>query len=96
MKAEAVDHCYNVGTGVRTSIKELAEAIIKLTGTNQEIEFVPEGQTFVKNRIGCPAQAQADLGFTAETGLEEGLSRLVEWRRSHIDQVEARRARAAQ
>ena len=96
MKAEAVDRCYNVGTGVRTSIKELAEAIIKLTGTNQGIEFVPEGQTFVKNRIGCPARAQADLGFTAETGLEEGLSRLVEWRRSHIDQVEARRAQAAQ
>lgn len=96
MKAEAVDRCYNVGTGVRTSIKELAEAIIRLTGTNQGIEFVPEGQTFVKNRIGCPDQAQVDLGFRASIGLEEGLKHLIDWRHSHIDQVEARRARAAQ
>lgn len=96
MKAETVDRFYNVGTGLRTSIKELAEMIIRLTGTNQAIEYVPEGQTFVKNRIGSPERAKADLGFAAGVGLEEGLEQLIEWRRTHIDQVDARRVEAAQ
>lgn len=96
MKAETTDRFYNVGTGLRTSIKELAEMIVRLTGTNQPIEYVPEGQTFVKNRIGCPEQAREEIGFDAEVALEDGLRALIDWRRDHIAEVEARRAQAAQ
>ncbi|MFN7185112.1 MAG: NAD-dependent epimerase/dehydratase family protein [Alphaproteobacteria bacterium] len=95
MKAEIADRFYNVGTGVRTSIKELTEKILKLTGSTIPIEYVPEGQTFVKNRIGCPRRATKDIGFTAKISLDEGLRQLIEWRRGHMDQVVARRNKVA-
>ena len=54
MKADTVDEFYNVGTGIRTTIKELAEAVLEITGSDVGIRYEPGGQTFVKNRIGEP------------------------------------------
>ncbi|MBY0421281.1 MAG: NAD-dependent epimerase/dehydratase family protein [Parvularculaceae bacterium] len=95
MRADTVDRFYNVGTGVRTSLKELAEMIVGLTGTNQKIQYAPRSQaTLVRNRIGSPVRARKEIGFDAKIPLEEGLKSLIEWRRKHIDQVDARRRRA--
>lgn len=91
MKADVVDAFYNVGTGIRTSIKELAETILGIMGSSQSVQYEPSGLTFVKNRIGCPKKAQNEIGFKASINLEEGLKRLIKWRNQHIDQVEARR-----
>jgi UDP-glucose 4-epimerase len=83
MRADKVDRFYNVGTGRRTSLKELAEMLLQLTGSNQEIKYAPRSQaTLVRNRIGSPKRAAAEIGFTAEIDLAEGLSRLIEWRRT--------------
>jgi len=95
MKTDVVDRSYNVGTGKRTSIKELAEMLVRLTGTNQPIEYEPGGQTFVKNRIGSPKLAAEDIGFEATVDLEDGLGALIEWRDSHKAEVAARRARSS-
>ncbi len=95
MKAETVDQFYNVGTGKPTTIKELAEMLLRLTGSNQSIHYEPGGLTFVKNRIGCPRKASAEVGFTAEVGLEEGLRALISWRDAHKTEVESRRQKAA-
>lgn len=93
MKAETVDSFYNVGTGRRTSLKELAERLIALTGCQQPIRYAPRSQaTLVRNRIGSPKKASQEIGFTAEIGLDEGLRRLIEWRASHKAEVAARRA----
>ena len=91
MKADVVDAFYNVGTGIRTSIKELAETILGIMGSSQSVQYEPSGLTFVKNRIGCPKKAENEIGFKASINLEEGLKRLIKWRNQHIDQVEARR-----
>lgn len=92
MKAETVDSFYNVGTGKRTSLKELAERLIVLTGCQQPIRYAPRSQaTLVRNRIGSPKKASQEIGFTAEIGLDEGLRRLIEWRASHKAEVAARR-----
>lgn len=96
MQADASDQCYNVGTGKRTSLKELAEMLINLTGFNGSIQYAPRSQaTLVRNRIGSPKKATADLNFTAEIELREGLERLIEWRAGHKAEVEARRRAAA-
>ncbi|MDC1164924.1 NAD-dependent epimerase/dehydratase family protein [Gammaproteobacteria bacterium] len=88
MQSTAVNENYNVGTGIRTSLKELAEMIVKLTGSSKEIEYKPRSQaTLVKNRIGCPKKASEDIDFVASIDLEEGLLRLIEWRKSHIELV---------
>ncbi len=95
MRAETVDRFYNVGTGVRTTVKELAELILRLSGSNLPIRYEPADRVFVKNRIGCPKQAAAELDFTAEVPLDEGLRELIAWRDAHKAEVETRRQRAS-
>ncbi|MDR1012250.1 MAG: NAD-dependent epimerase/dehydratase family protein [Coxiellaceae bacterium] len=91
MKASTVDQFYNVGTGIRTTIKELAEMILKITDSNLSIQYEPNGLTFVKNRIGCPRKAITEIGFNAETKLSDGLKQLIEWRKKYTDEVKMRR-----
>jgi len=85
---------YNVGRGIKTSIKELTELILRITGSDLPILYEPAGQTFVTNRVGDPAEAERDLGFIWNVDLEEGLTRLIEWRKSYIDEVRKRRKKA--
>lgn len=92
MRADVTGHCYNVGRGIGTSIKELAELLIRLSGSDARIHYEPAGQTFVTNRIGSVEAAERDLGFRWRIDLEEGMKRLIEWRRADVQAVEARRA----
>jgi len=94
MKSEATDSFYNVGTGIKTSIKQLAEKILEVTGSDLKIEYKPGGLTFVKNRVGCPKKASAEIDFTAQVMLAEGLQKLIDWRASDIEAVEMRRKKA--
>jgi len=82
MKSVAVDRFYNVGTGTRTSLHELAQSLLRLTGCDRPINYAQHNRaTLVRNRVGSPLRASRELGFVAETPLEEGLHRLIEWRR---------------
>jgi UDP-glucose 4-epimerase len=95
MRAGVVDRFYNVGTGKRTSLKELAEMIVELTGCEKEINYAPRSQaTLVRNRIGSPKRAKEEIGFEARVGLMEGLKRVIDWRRTHKAEVAARRRAA--
>jgi len=96
MRSDATDRFYNVGTGKRTSLKEIAEMLLNLTGCNQPINYAPRSQaTLVRNRVGSPVKASKEIGFTANIDLEEGLRRLIDWRANHKAEVEARRAKSA-
>jgi len=96
MKADTADRFYNVGTGLRTSLKELAGRIIELTGCKQAIQYAPRSQaTLVKNRIGSPKRAAEEIGFKASVGLDEGLCELIAWRRQHMETVITKRGLAA-
>lgn len=95
MKAEATDRFYNVGTGTRTSLKELAEMLVRLTNCKKPIQYAPRSQaTLVRNRIGSPVRAEKEIGFEAGLPLEQGLQELIVWRKAHMEQVEARRRKA--
>jgi UDP-glucose 4-epimerase len=92
MKADVSDRFYNVGTGTRTSLKQLAELLLDLTGCTKAIDYAPRSQaTLVRNRIGSPLRARAELEFSARVDLREGLERLIAWRASHKAEVESRR-----
>jgi UDP-glucose 4-epimerase len=74
---------YNIASGVETSLRGLAEALIRAMGADVEIEFAPprEGSP-VPRRLAATEKALRDLGFRAEIALEEGLRRLVAWWRA--------------
>jgi len=92
MKADTVDRFYNVGTGKRTSLKELAEMLLSLTACNKPIRYAPRSQaTLVRNRIGSALRARQEIGFEAQVPLEEGLRSLIAWRREHMEAVSQRR-----
>jgi len=92
MKASCTDTYYNVGTGKRTSLKQLAELLLEITGCNRPVEYAPRSQaTLVRNRVGSPTKARAEIGFNATLDLREGLKRLIEWRATHKAEVVARR-----
>ena len=95
MQASAADRFYNVGTGTRTSLRELAELLCELTGCTAGIAYAPRSQaTLVRNRIGSTARAEAELGFRAGVPLREGLERLIAWRAAHKAEVDSRRRAA--
>jgi len=84
LKSATTDKFYNIGMGTQTTIKELCEFILKITGKDYEIQFEPAGQTFVTNRVGSTERAKKDLGFEARITLEEGLRSLIEWKRGDL------------
>ena len=82
LKSDATDANYNVGTGVKTTIKELVDSLLEITGADVEPEYRPQEQMFVTHRVGSTEAAEHDLEFVAAISYDEGLRSVVEWRRS--------------
>jgi len=78
----------NLGTGVETSIRELAETIAELTGFGGEIRWdtsMPNGQP----RRSLDTTRAAELfGFHAGTPLREGLRKTIAWYRESLQRDE--------
>ncbi|MBI96909.1 NAD-dependent dehydratase [bacterium] len=92
MKSSATDSFYNVGTGIRTSLKELADLIIDLTDCKKPIIYKERSQaTLVRNRIGCPQKAFEEIGYKSKKELRSGISELINWRNKHKEEVALRR-----
>lgn len=71
---------YNVASGTETSLKQLAETLLKVMGSDSHIEYGPErAVNSVVRRLADTSAARRDLGFESTVGLEEGLRRLVTW-----------------
>ena len=88
MKSDTTNQNYNVGTGIRTTLKELAEIIIEITGFKKKINYAPRNQvTLVKNRVGNPLKASKEINFNAKISLKEGLEKLIKWRSAHKAKV---------
>jgi len=81
--APVSDVVCNVGTGVETSLRELAATLLRVMGADADPEYGPErAVNRVQRRLADTARARELLGFEAEVDLEEGLRRLVAWWRS--------------
>jgi UDP-glucose 4-epimerase len=85
LKSGTTDEFYNVGRGVKTSIKELVGLILEITGCALEIQYEPAGLTFVSHRVGSTEKAEKELGFKAVIDLREGLAKLIQWRNQQPD-----------
>lgn len=81
MKADCSDEFFNIGRGIGTTINELVDMLLELTGSKLKPEYRSEAQSFVTHRIGSIDKAERLLNFKAETPLLEGLRRVVAWYR---------------
>lgn len=64
---------YNVGTGVETSVLELAARLEKAAGVSTSLNNRPGRTGEVQRVVIDPSAAARDLGWRSTTGLEEGL-----------------------
>jgi UDP-glucose 4-epimerase len=80
MQAEATDEFFNIGIGVKTTIRELVDLLLEITGSDLQPEYRPQEQMFVTHRVGSTEKAERLLGFRATVPLEAGLRTVVEWR----------------
>jgi UDP-glucose 4-epimerase len=82
---QAAGQVFNIGSNRETSINELAELVLKLTGSDSEIIYMPYAAAYgagfeeTRRRVPDVSRAREDLGFDAQTGLEEGLRRTLAW-----------------
>jgi UDP-glucuronate decarboxylase len=79
-------HPVNLGNPVETTIAELAEKIIDMTGSSSPIRNMPLPQDDPTRRMPDISRAQEAFGWRPEVPLDEGLRRTVEY----FDRVLAR------
>lgn len=82
MKSLATNISLNVGTGIKTSLNEITQKILEITGSNVPINYLPQGVSFVTNRVGGTLLSKQLINFVSKIDLDEGLRELVEWRAS--------------
>lgn len=88
-KADVPARVFNVGSGRETSLLELAEALLRVMGSTLSVEHGPERKVnSVERRLADVSSARSELGFDAVVGLEEGLTRLVEWWRAKRERAD--------
>jgi UDP-glucose 4-epimerase len=74
------DTVFNIASGTETSLRELAEALARVMGSDAAIEFGPErAVNKVSRRLADVSRAREELGWKAEVSLDEGLEKLVAW-----------------
>src|SRR5579872_583036 len=81
-KEESIGEAFNVGTGNKMSIREMAETIKKVTNSKSEVELLPPRTEFEKDpQISYPSieKLEKRLGYKPIVSFEEGVARVVEW-----------------
>jgi UDP-glucose 4-epimerase len=82
-ESDVTDVAFNVASGTETSLLELAEMLLQVMGSDLSVEHGPaRSVNGVTRRLADTGLAYEQLGFTADVGLEEGLTRLVDWWRA--------------
>jgi len=82
MASPLTDRVFNVARGEETSLRGLAEALLRVMGRDDlAVEHQPARSVAggVTRRLADVRAARDALGFEARIGIDEGLSRLVAW-----------------
>lgn len=91
-ESPATDVVLNVGSGIETSLTELAETLIDVMDADLDPEYVDERKVNpVRRRLADTSKAGELIGFEAIVPLDVGLRRLVEWWRAERTVAEVAR-----
>jgi len=84
LESNVTDEFYNVGSGIKTSIKDLCSILLELKNSKLNINYIPysadDARSLVQNRIGCTNKSEKEINFKCETALKDGLKKLIKWR----------------
>ena len=87
MESDVKDEVFNVASGTETSLLELLQAVLKVTGSTLKPEFLPaRAVNPVPRRLADTKKAENLLGFKAKVNVEEGLRSLIAWRKKILSQ----------
>lgn len=87
---------YNIASGVETTVRQLAELILELSGSNSELQIAPRRPwDHSVLRFGSPEKAQRELGFSAGVSVEDGLRRTIDWTQENLEFIDSCIARHA-
>lgn len=76
----------DVGTGIATSVNELAEKIIKHTESKSSIEHLPMRPGEMPNtRLVADIACLEKIGFTSKVSLQDGLQETIAWYRDNLE-----------
>jgi UDP-glucose 4-epimerase len=79
-EADVTDAVLNIASGTETSLRELADTLLHVMGSDLRVEYGEARKVnAVTRRLADTSAAEQQLGFAAEVDLEEGLRRLVDW-----------------
>lgn len=79
-QADVTDEVFNVASGRETSLKTVAETLLRIMGSSLQPEHAEERKVNpVPRRLADTARAKARLGFETTVPLDEGMKSLVEW-----------------
>jgi UDP-glucose 4-epimerase len=70
---------YNVGTGVRTTVRELVEKIQKVLPFEVKVEFTGSTPGDLFGIYADVAKIKRDLNWSSERNLDEGLATMIAW-----------------
>ena len=82
----------NVATGRRTDLYQTFLILKKLIGYSGDVKYGPERAGDVKHSLADISRAEQFLGYQPTVNFEEGLSRTVEWYRSHEPKLQTAEA----
>jgi dTDP-glucose 4,6-dehydratase len=78
MKSEEI-RPVNIGYPVEYSVREIAEMVIDLCGSQSEISHQPPPEDDPKQRCPDITRARVALGWEPRVGAREGLRKTIEW-----------------
>jgi len=83
-QSDVSDEAFNIGTGVQTSLNELCNLLLSLTGSSLRPEH-REARSVgnVQRRRAAVEKAERMLGFRATVTLKQGLHELIRWRQAN-------------
>jgi len=83
------DRAYNVGTGVATSVNDLAATLLDAAGARTPIEYAPARPGELQDSCLSVDKARIALGWTPQMSLAEGLADTYRWSASITERAAA-------
>jgi UDP-glucose 4-epimerase len=89
MASEVTGEVFNVVTGVETTVKRIAEIVLDVTGSDLQPVYADDAgavkATSSSSLKLSREKIKASIGWEPEVSVEEGIRRLIEWRRTQAD-----------